>query len=238
MPGASTKGDPGAQVGLGDLSAAQSWQNVPSFVLSGGPPARHPGNQPEHQRRDDRGDPPRRRGAAGPGMHGRDRAATAGPRSIEGAFDEAVSMLGTPEWVLRRGPRSTRSCSPASAPIPCHRRRPRAHRQAGPRDRRGRYGVGGLLGHRFSIVTTSPRWKPLLEDAVRTYGFAIRCASVRSSGLAVLDLDALPRGAGDRDAGRGGPPRRPATTAPRRSSWAAPAWPDWSSVCVLSWASR
>ena len=32
-----------------------------------------------------------------------------------------------------------------------------------------------------------------LEDAVRTYGYETRCASVRSSGLAVLDLDALPR---------------------------------------------
>jgi allantoin racemase len=52
--------------------------------------------------------------------------------------------------------------------------------------------LANLLGHRFSIVTTSPRWKPLLEDAVRKYGYESRCASVRSSGLAVLDLDALP----------------------------------------------
>jgi allantoin racemase len=53
--------------------------------------------------------------------------------------------------------------------------------------------IASLVGHRFSIVTTSPRWRPLLEDAVRRYGYKTRCTSVRSSGLAVLDLEALPR---------------------------------------------
>jgi allantoin racemase len=52
--------------------------------------------------------------------------------------------------------------------------------------------VACLLGHTFSIVTTSPRWKPMLEDAVRAYGLQDRCASVRTSGLAVLDLEARP----------------------------------------------
>jgi allantoin racemase len=51
------------------------------------------------------------------------------------------------------------------------------------------------LGSRFSIVTTSPRWQPLLEEGVRLLGVESRCASVRSSGLAVLDLDALPQDA-------------------------------------------
>jgi allantoin racemase len=48
------------------------------------------------------------------------------------------------------------------------------------------------LGARFSIVTTSPRWQPLLEEGVHLLGVADRCASVRSSGLAVLDLERLP----------------------------------------------
>src|SRR5205085_4296331 len=48
------------------------------------------------------------------------------------------------------------------------------------------------LGSRFSIVTTSPRWQPLLEEGVRLLGVESRCASVRSSGLAVLDLERLP----------------------------------------------
>jgi allantoin racemase len=41
-------------------------------------------------------------------------------------------------------------------------------------------------------VTTSPRWEPLLDDGLRSLGLHERCASVRSSGLAVLDLDRLP----------------------------------------------
>jgi allantoin racemase len=48
------------------------------------------------------------------------------------------------------------------------------------------------LGSRFSVVTTSPRWQPLLEEGIRLLGVETRCASVRSSGLAVLDLDRLP----------------------------------------------
>ncbi|HEV7665281.1 MAG TPA: aspartate/glutamate racemase family protein, partial [Chloroflexota bacterium] len=42
-------------------------------------------------------------------------------------------------------------------------------------------------------VTTSPRWRPMLIDAVRLYGYAERCASVRASGLTVLDVDELPQ---------------------------------------------
>src|SRR5260370_43742 len=49
------------------------------------------------------------------------------------------------------------------------------------------------LGSRFSIVTTSPRWQPLLEEGIKLLGVEPRCASVRSSGLAVLDLDRLPQ---------------------------------------------
>jgi allantoin racemase len=48
------------------------------------------------------------------------------------------------------------------------------------------------FGARFSIVTTSPRWEPLLNEGLKLLGVEARCASVRSSGLAVLDLDRLP----------------------------------------------
>lgn len=49
-----------------------------------------------------------------------------------------------------------------------------------------------LLGHKFSIVTTNESWEPLLEEAVRRYGLAERCASVRSTRLPVLALETLP----------------------------------------------
>jgi len=130
--------------------------------------------------------------AAGPGCEVETVRATAGPRSIEGVFDEAASMMGTLEWVLRRDDVDAYvfACFSAHPVIDATRELTRKPAlgiaEAG-------MTLANLLGHRFSIVTTSPRWKPLLEDAVRKYGYESRCASVRSSGLAVLDLDALPR---------------------------------------------
>lgn len=130
--------------------------------------------------------------AAGPDCAVETVHATAGPRSIEGVFDEAASLMGTLEWVLRRDDVDAYvfACFSAHPAID-------AARELTTKPALGiaeaAMTLANLLGHRFSVVTTSPRWKPLLEDAVRKYGFESRCASVRSSGLAVLDLDALPR---------------------------------------------
>lgn len=46
-----------------------------------------------------------------------------------------------------------------------------------------------MLAHRFSIVTVIPRIVPMLEDLVKKYGLESRCASIRSSGLAVLEIE-------------------------------------------------
>lgn len=46
-----------------------------------------------------------------------------------------------------------------------------------------------MLGYKFSVVTTNEAWEPLLWDAVKHYGLAERCASVRSTGMAVLELE-------------------------------------------------
>ena len=43
--------------------------------------------------------------------------------------------------------------------------------------------VGGLLCHRFVIVTTSPRMVPYTEDLIRLAGFDHRCAGVRAVAL-------------------------------------------------------
>jgi allantoin racemase len=131
--------------------------------------------------------------AAGPGVAVETVHATVGPRSIEGHFDEAVSMLGTLERVLRRVQDVDAfvfACFSAHAAIDATRE---LSRKPAIGIAEAAMALASLVGHRFSIVTTSPRWKPLLEDAVRKYGYESRCASVRSSGLAVLDLDALPR---------------------------------------------
>jgi allantoin racemase len=131
--------------------------------------------------------------AAGPGVAVETMSATAGPRSIEGVFDEAVSLPGTLEQVVRRVDDVDAfvfACFSAHLAIDATREL--SHRPVvGIAE--AAMALASLLGHRFSIVTTSPRWKPLLEDAVRKYGYETRCASVRSSGLAVLDLESLPR---------------------------------------------
>lgn len=48
------------------------------------------------------------------------------------------------------------------------------------------------VAHSFSIVSTLHRVKPILEDLVRKYGLEARCASVRTTPLAVLDIDRDP----------------------------------------------
>ncbi len=49
-----------------------------------------------------------------------------------------------------------------------------------------------FLGHRFSVVTTLDRAVPLIEDRLLLAGLDRRCASVRSSGMAVLELESDP----------------------------------------------
>jgi allantoin racemase len=52
-----------------------------------------------------------------------------------------------------------------------------------------------MVAHRFSVVTVLPRIKPLIEDVVARYGLSDRCASVRATSLAVLDIERDPDGA-------------------------------------------
>ncbi|MDG9882762.1 Asp/Glu/hydantoin racemase [Pseudomonas putida CSV86] len=48
------------------------------------------------------------------------------------------------------------------------------------------------LGHAYSVVTTLDRTVPLIEDRLKLSGLYDRCASVRASGMAVLELEAEP----------------------------------------------
>ena len=47
-----------------------------------------------------------------------------------------------------------------------------------------------LLGYRYSVVTTLDRAVPLIEERLLLGGLSSHCASVRSSGLGVLDRQA------------------------------------------------
>lgn len=132
------------------------------------------------------------RGAAGPQTTVDVVCPDRGPASIEGRFDEIVSAYWTLDKVMRSAP------SYDGFVVACYGPHPviGALREALPQPTLGIMEASILqalpLGDRFSIVTTSPRWQPLLEEGVRLMGLERRCASVRSSGLAVLDLDALP----------------------------------------------
>jgi len=52
--------------------------------------------------------------------------------------------------------------------------------------------VAMLLGHRYSVVTTLDRTVPLIEDRLKLAGLDARCASVRASGMPVLELERDP----------------------------------------------
>ena len=52
--------------------------------------------------------------------------------------------------------------------------------------------IASLIGHRYSVVTTLDRTVPLIEDRLLVAGLRERCASVRSSGLTVLQLEEDP----------------------------------------------
>ncbi|RKW70565.1 aspartate/glutamate racemase family protein [Galactobacter caseinivorans] len=49
-----------------------------------------------------------------------------------------------------------------------------------------------FLGHKYSVVTTLDRTVPLIEDRLKLSGLLDRCASVRASGLGVLELEEDP----------------------------------------------
>jgi allantoin racemase len=49
-----------------------------------------------------------------------------------------------------------------------------------------------FLGHRYSVVTTLDRAVPLIEDRLMVAGLTGRCASVRASGMSVLELESDP----------------------------------------------
>lgn len=53
------------------------------------------------------------------------------------------------------------------------------------------------LGRRFSVLTTLERGVTPIEDVVHRHGFRERCASVRASGLSVLEADADPGAAAE-----------------------------------------
>lgn len=51
------------------------------------------------------------------------------------------------------------------------------------------YAMAGLLGHRFSVITSLPVSIPVIEKNIAHQGFSDICLSVRASGLSVLTIE-------------------------------------------------
>jgi len=49
--------------------------------------------------------------------------------------------------------------------------------------------IAMMLGHRFAVVTTLDRTVPLIHDRLLLAGLSEHCASIRASGLGVLELE-------------------------------------------------
>jgi allantoin racemase len=115
--------------------------------------------------------------------------AASGPRSIESIYDELLSSPGTLETALKY----LDDCD--GIVIACYSDHPTVYALREITDKpvvgiaEASMLTACMLGYKFSVVTTNREWEPLLWDAVRHYGLAERCASVRSTGMAVLALE-------------------------------------------------
>ena len=117
------------------------------------------------------------------------RTATSGPASIESIYDEVLSSQGTLEAALKEIDHVD------GIVIACYSDHPTIAALREVTDvpvlgiAEANMFMACMLGKKFSVVTTNVEWEPLLLDAVRHYGLAERCASIRSTGLPVLALE-------------------------------------------------
>jgi allantoin racemase len=116
---------------------------------------------------------------------------SSGPRSIESIYDEILSSPGTLELVINEQEHFD------AVVIACYSDHPTIYALREILEipvigiAEASMYMACMLGNRFSVVTTNREWEPLLWDAVRHYGLAERCASVRTTGMPVLALESL-----------------------------------------------
>ncbi len=114
---------------------------------------------------------------------------SSGPRSIESIYDELLSSAGTLELVLAE------LANFDAFVIACYSDHPTVYAAREITDKpvlgiaEASMYIACMVGYKFSIVTTNDEWEPLLWDAVHHYGLTGRCASVRTTGMAVLALE-------------------------------------------------
>jgi allantoin racemase len=115
---------------------------------------------------------------------------SSGPRSIESVYDELLSSAGTLELLVNELDNFD------AFVIACFSDHPTIYAAREITDKpvlgiaEASMYMACMLGYKFSVVTTNAEWEPLLWDAVKHYGLEGRCASVRTTGMAVLALEA------------------------------------------------
>jgi allantoin racemase len=132
--------------------------------------------------------------AAAPGTTIEAVSAPWGPASIEGHAEEALAAAATLEVVARAGDDYDGIALACFGDPGLY-----AARELSPVPVVGIAEAAMLtactVAHSFSIVTVIHRVQPMLEDVVRRYGLDGRCASVRGTRLAVLDIERDPEAA-------------------------------------------
>ena len=110
-----------------------------------------------------------------------------GPASIEGFYDEAMCLAGMLD-VIRATPDADAvviACFDDTGldAARCLTDRP----VVGIGE--AAYHMASMISNRFSVITTLGRSVPALEHNLHRYGLSARCARVRSSEIAVLELE-------------------------------------------------
>ena len=125
--------------------------------------------------------------AASPGTEIIAISSPSGPESIEGFYDEAMSLAGLLQAVRQREDFDAVviACFDDTGldALRCLTDRPVVGiGEAG-------YRMASMLCNKFSVVTTLARAVPALEHNLLRYGLERQCQRVRSSEVAVLDLE-------------------------------------------------
>ena len=127
------------------------------------------------------------RRAAGPGTEVLAVNPAQGPVTIEGYYDEAMSLAGMLDLIRQADGYDAVviACFDDSEldAARCLTDKP----VVGVGE--AAYHMASMIANRFSVVTTLAQSVPALEHNLQRYGLAARCARVRASEVAVLDLE-------------------------------------------------
>lgn len=111
-----------------------------------------------------------------------------GPRSIEGHFEEVIAAAATVELVERHRDEYDAFVVACYGDPGLFAAKEISTRPV--------IGIGEastllacMIAHKFSVVTVVDRIVPMLVDMISRYGLQDRCASVRTSGLTVLEIE-------------------------------------------------